>query len=660
MPKNTFQAISKGSGIQHTGALPGAIALAEIPQRPKTAAYEGIEGGAEIAWVVVLTALGAEHKAVEAHLEPFRKGLPLEEDKHSNGTIYTKGRFTTPSCQWNVAIAQIDMGNDSAAIEAIRAIEHFNPKVILFVGVAGGIKDVEIGDVVAASVIYGYDCGKALSDRMLPRPKLGEATYDLKQRAMAEARKEDWRSRIPSDLSPSAKPPRIYTKPIAAGEKVLASRQAEIYAYLREYYDDAIAVEMEGFGFLKAAQQAKNVSAIVIRGISDLIDNKNDDTIEPEAIRQTRAAHHASAFAFELLAKLEGTTIPESAVSAEYDRPFSLDDQSLPDHLARLSIELLEGGSCFIRAHLSRQDFVEHGKFATELAQLLTRIESSINPVNLVGEVDDCNEELQNHQDCPIGQFLQWLPQQTNGEAGDELCLVIDDRTSLGIPWELLQVGEIPLGVAVQTIHECAGISKPNAMTPCCQGEVLAYASTGTQRWQTAYRHRHHSEFEEFLRHLQQPQTDYGLVYIDAMNLREKLRLNPTAFIKRSRLLKTRASLVFVAGQVSFDESLPLNHAKFLHLFLRYGAKGVIGCLKRVDTNAARQIAEIFFAGFKQQPSDSPATVPAMLRQMRQNVHDRLNNEELCDDLCALYLATFLYVYYGDPQTLLHLIPADN
>jgi hypothetical protein len=32
--------------------------------------------------------------------------------------------------------------------------------------------------------------------------------------------------------------------------------------YLREYYDDAIAVEMEGFGFLKATQQVKNVSAM--------------------------------------------------------------------------------------------------------------------------------------------------------------------------------------------------------------------------------------------------------------------------------------------------------------------------------------------------------------------------------------------------------------
>jgi hypothetical protein len=45
----------------------------------------------------------------------------------------------------------------------------------------------------------------------------------------------------------------------------------------------------------------------VIRGISDLIDGKNDDAIEPEPIRQAKAADHASAFAFAMLGKLEYT-----------------------------------------------------------------------------------------------------------------------------------------------------------------------------------------------------------------------------------------------------------------------------------------------------------------------------------------------------------------
>ncbi len=241
---------------------------------------------------VILTALPVEYLAVRSHLQN------LIEEIHAQGTIYERGTFRANNQNWEVGIVEIGAGNIGAALEAERAIAHFNPDVILFVGVAGGIKDVAIGDVVASTKIYGYESGKA-EQRFKSRPEIGLSAYNLEQRARAEARKGDWTQRL--NEVPKLTP-RVFVAPIAAGEKVVTSTQSELFSFLRDNYGDAIAIEMEGIGFLEAVRANQRVSAIVIRGISDLIDNKQE---VDQCGSQELASHHASAFTFELLGKLK-------------------------------------------------------------------------------------------------------------------------------------------------------------------------------------------------------------------------------------------------------------------------------------------------------------------------------------------------------------------
>lgn len=257
-------------------------------------ASETVPWGGVTRRAIILTALPVEYQAVRHQLQNIR------EETHDQGTVYEIGTFSAGDRNWQVLIAEIGAGNTSAALEAERAITHFAPVIALFVGVAGGVKDVALGDVVVSTKIYGYEAGKDRANEFAPRPDVGESSYRLVQRARAEARKGDWRQRIAGEAAEVA--PNALVGPIAAGEKVIGSARSVTATFLRRNYGDTLAVEMEGRGFLAAAHANASVAAIVIRGVSDLLSGK---TQADRAGWQDRAARHASAFALEMLAKFE-------------------------------------------------------------------------------------------------------------------------------------------------------------------------------------------------------------------------------------------------------------------------------------------------------------------------------------------------------------------
>ena len=239
---------------------------------------------------VILTAISEEYKAVKSHL------ADLKEDQH-RGTLYEVGQFVTSNNNfWDVAITEIGMCNSTAAFETERASEYFRPNVILFVGVAGGIKDVSIGDVVAVTKAYGYEYGKDIDSFKL-RPDAPESTYDLIQRAKKVARDEKWTNRINYE---NKQIPKVFVGPIASGEKVLASTRSSTYEFIRSSYNDALAVDMEAHGFLRAAHANRDLMSIVIRGISDVLDKKSEADSKGS---QKFASMNAAAFAFELISQ---------------------------------------------------------------------------------------------------------------------------------------------------------------------------------------------------------------------------------------------------------------------------------------------------------------------------------------------------------------------
>ncbi|MER6139974.1 hypothetical protein ABT174_07930 [Streptomyces sparsogenes] len=256
-------------------------------------------GAAGRAEVVVLTALEVEYRAVRAHLEEVRTAWA------ERGSLFEVGVFRGDGGGRSVAIHMTGPGNPGAAVLVERAAALFSPRAVLFVGVAGGRKDVGLGDVVAADAVYDYETGKDTEDGFLPRQKTHQSAYGLVQLARLVAAADEWQRGIRPAGGDAAPRPRAHVKPIAAGGRVVAHQRSDVGRRLAAGAGDAVAVDMEGFGFLAGAYVNRQVDALVIRGISDLLadkDEAHDERWQPVASR------HAAAFAFELLRRLPRNT----------------------------------------------------------------------------------------------------------------------------------------------------------------------------------------------------------------------------------------------------------------------------------------------------------------------------------------------------------------
>ncbi|WP_353933027.1 hypothetical protein WJM97_10785 [Okeanomitos corallinicola TIOX110] len=243
--------------------------------------------------VVILTAHSIDYQVVCSHLSN------CEEEIHPEGTVYEFGQFSVAGQIWEVAIAEIDNNNGSAASQTERAIRHFQPQVIILLSPATGIKDVKAGDVVVATKIYSYESGKA-ENKFLPRPEVAKPCYSLKERAKSVKRKSYWLNRI-LDKTLNIRSD-VFLAAIASGNKEVGDQRATLIKFLHSNYNDAVAVENVAFGFLETAYANKCVAALTVHGISRTIDIIHEDNL---VNFRNVAAQNASAFIFEILAKFE-------------------------------------------------------------------------------------------------------------------------------------------------------------------------------------------------------------------------------------------------------------------------------------------------------------------------------------------------------------------
>lgn len=241
--------------------------------------------------VAIISPIEVEYLAVRSYLNAL-------EETIKEGSIYETGKFSGKHKDYQVVIRQTGSKNTDIALAIDRIIRCFNPAIVLLVGIAGGVKDVTIGDIVVATKAYGYDFGKAVGDYLATRPESIPYDTELIDQARSVTRQASWQQKVLH----FKKVPKVVFGPIASGEKVIASTQSPEYALLKRNFNDTTALEMESIGFAKAAFPYKNIRIMNIRGISDLLDNKSATDAEGS---QEMAAEHAAVFTFALLENLD-------------------------------------------------------------------------------------------------------------------------------------------------------------------------------------------------------------------------------------------------------------------------------------------------------------------------------------------------------------------
>jgi len=241
--------------------------------------------------VLIATALPLERNEVMEHLGPFEYHPDLYAD-----VAY----WPSDEPIFEIYVVATGPGNLDALRATLRILSHIKPKIAFFLGVSGGVKDSDVGDVVYSTKVYYTEGGKEETDGVKARPVSEHTDEALVQLAHRMAKTKWQPVGLGGDKKPQATPAIV-----ASGEKVLASIAADAanYQRLKTSYNDTQVVDMEGFGFLMAFRDHDVRHRMVIRGVSDKLQNKAESDAKGN---QLLAARNASAFLFALLRACPG------------------------------------------------------------------------------------------------------------------------------------------------------------------------------------------------------------------------------------------------------------------------------------------------------------------------------------------------------------------
>lgn len=297
--------------------------------RPPLYLGEPLDGSKE--YSVDLFVLAIKNVERLAVLDAF--GLGNAEDGFPVADAEVSGReiWFTRSGEHTIGIGWV---NGDGMVECAVAMAQYSTFVefsnACLVGMAGGGPKVELGHVVVASLVHDCDRRRVIPPHAKGRKKKQSTATPLNE---AERRfvksADDWAHRVEGLNSKTTMPTwwrqaggemsdwtmpaigmpamggaghvpedwvgKVWVRPILSGG-ALVEAELELNRLLRQYDSEAVALDMESYGFAKWCESNKQRCWLVIRGISDHCGPEPSQSVDDDANVRPKAWQYAATY----------------------------------------------------------------------------------------------------------------------------------------------------------------------------------------------------------------------------------------------------------------------------------------------------------------------------------------------------------------------------
>jgi adenosylhomocysteine/aminodeoxyfutalosine nucleosidase len=217
--------------------------------------------------------------AMEIEIKPLLEKLPkYEVVEYANNKYYT--------AEYNghqLVIAYSKIGKVFSAMTATIMIEHFGAEALLFTGVAGGLQDLKVGDMIAATATVQHDVDITAFGYLYGKIPISEVEIPTSKDLLSKA--EIVAKELGLDLKVGV---------IATGDQFVHSAERKDFV-IQEFA--AKAIEMEG-GSVNLVCKELGIPSLILRSISDTADGDAPENFDEFA---RMAAQRSADFVMSLV-----------------------------------------------------------------------------------------------------------------------------------------------------------------------------------------------------------------------------------------------------------------------------------------------------------------------------------------------------------------------